>query len=206
MQPAIVVVLGYPGTGKFTVSTELVSTLAQEKVPVRLVDNHRVSNVLFDLIAEADGQTVLPSKVLDNVRAMNMIVARTIDELSPPDWSFVFTHHLPDNRRSRSYLARLKAIASNRGSTFLPVVLTCDQEVLLKRVVEPGRRARNKLIDPSIAIDIIEGGMLVTTDSITIDTTFRTPAEVAETIRNELARRSWLGRQCAGFELEKGHP
>jgi hypothetical protein len=40
------------------------------------------SNLLFDLIAEADGQTPLPPRVVDNLREMNLIVARTIDELS----------------------------------------------------------------------------------------------------------------------------
>ena len=49
------------------------------------VDNHAAANILFGLIAEADGQTALPVAVLDNVREINYIVARTIDQLSPAD-------------------------------------------------------------------------------------------------------------------------
>jgi hypothetical protein len=97
---------------------------------------------------------------------------------------------MEDNERNHSYLGRLESIATHRGSIFLPVVLTCNRDVLLKRVADPGRRTRHKLIDPSLAIDIIERGMLVPTDSITIDTTFRTPAETSTAIRDELARRS----------------
>ncbi|HEY6427414.1 MAG TPA: AAA family ATPase [Acidimicrobiales bacterium] len=190
MRPVILVVLGYPGTGKFTVSKELVSRFADGGRPVRLVDNHATANVLFDLIAEADGQSVLPPKVLENVREMNLIVARTIEELSPPEWSFVFTHHLRNNERSHSYLGRLQGIAKHRDSTFLPVVLTCEKDVLIKRVTESGRRDRNKLVDPSIAGDIIEGGMLVPVDSLTIDTTLRSPMETARIILDELVRRA----------------
>jgi hypothetical protein len=190
VRPAIVVILGYPGTGKFTVSKELVSRFDADHTPIRLVDNHAAANILFGLIAEADGQTALPLEVLDNVREINLIVARTIDQLSPPDWSFVFTHHFQDSEQNRSYFRRLKGTAARRGSTFLPVVLTCDRDVLLHRVSQPGRRSRNKLVDPSIAMAIMERGMLVPEESLVIDTTFRTPAETAEVIREELSGRS----------------
>lgn len=190
MPPAILVVLGYPGTGKYTVSKELITRLAEDGREVRLVDNHSTANVLFELIAEADGKSVLPPQVLDNVREMNLIVARTIEEVSPPEWSFVFTHHLRDDERNRSYMERLEAMARHRGSMFLPVVLTCQRDVLLLRVADLGRRTRNKLVDPSIATEIFEAGMLVPTDSLVIDTTLRTPSETAGIIQEHLVQRA----------------
>jgi tRNA uridine 5-carbamoylmethylation protein Kti12 len=190
VRPAIVLILGYPGTGKLTVSKELISTMAADLTPIRLIDNHATANILFDLIAEADGQSVLPPEVLDSVREINLIVARTIDHLSPLDWSFVLTHHLQNNDRNHSYIGRLKSIAEHRGSTFLSVILTCKQDVLLRRVAHTERRSRNKLIEPSIAKSIIEGGMLIPDDSITIDITSRTPADTSGVIRDELVRRS----------------
>lgn len=191
MGPAIVLILGYPGTGKFTVAKELVLALSSKGTPVRLIDNHAAANILFDLIAEADGQSVLPPGVLDNVREMNGIIARTIDELSPPDWSFVLTHHLRDNERDNAYVHQLQTIAERRGSVFLPVNLTCDRQVLAERVSQAERRSRNKLIDPSIALSIIDGGMLTPNGSITIDITCRDPADAVSIIRNELAQR-WM--------------
>lgn len=190
MHPAIVLVLGYPGTGKLTVSKELVSSLTADGIPIRLVDNHATANLLFDLIEEADGKTPLPARVLGHVREMNQIVVRTVEELSPPDWSFVFTHHFRDSEQNRSYVGDLKALAETRHSTFLPVVLTCDYGVLLKRVAEPARRSRNKLIDPSIAASIIELGILVPDEALTIDITVLPPAESAKLIRDELESRS----------------
>lgn len=189
MRPAIILVLGYPGTGKFTVAKRLVSALSTGEAPIKLIDNHVAANILFDLIAEADGRSVLPPAVLDNVREINLVIARTIDELSPPDWSFVLTHHLRDNDRNHSYIVRLRTIAERRGSLFLPVVLTCEREVLAQRVSQPERRTHNKLIEPSIALNIIEGGMLIPDGSLTIDITSRDPAETVRIIRGELARR-----------------
>jgi tRNA uridine 5-carbamoylmethylation protein Kti12 len=190
VRPAIVLILGYPGTGKFTVAKELVSALSTEGTPVRLIDNHVAANILFDLIAEADGQSVLPLAVLDNVREINLIIARTIDELSPLDWSFVLTHHFRDNERNDSYVGQLQTIARRRGATFLPVILTCEHGVLVQRVTRAERRSRNKLVDPSIALSIIQGGMLIPKGSITIDVTSRTPAGAVTIIREELAQRS----------------
>lgn len=171
---------------------ELVMALSIEKLPVRLIDNHVAANILFDLIPEGDGRSVLPAVVLDNVREINLIIARTIDELSPAEWSFVFTHHLRDIERNHSYVGYLQAIAERRGSLFLPVILTCETNVLLQRVTTTERRSRNKLVDPSIALSIVEGGRLIPSDSIEIDITSRTPAETVEIIRGALAER--LGR------------
>lgn len=193
VRPAIVLVLGFPGTGKLTVSRELVTALAGDGTPTRLVDNHTSANILFDLIAEADGRSLLPPGVLDNVRQINLIVARTIEQLSPPEWSFVFTHHLRDSEENRSYLHRLETVSERRGSTFLPVVLTCERDALLERVARPERRSRNKLVDRSIATRVIERGMLIPINSVTIDTTFRGPAETATMICEELSRRSLGG-------------
>jgi hypothetical protein len=183
-------ILGYPGTGKFTVAKELVASLAADDVPVRLIDNHATANVLFNLIAEADGKTPLPRQVLDGVREINQIVVRTIETLSPPNWSFVFTHHRVDSEVHRSSVRRLEEAAENRGSTFLPVVLSCDREVLLGRVTDPGRRLRNKLIDSSIAADIIDQGMLIPDRALLIDVTVRPPAQTAQLIRSAISNRS----------------
>jgi dephospho-CoA kinase len=90
MRPAIVLILGFPGTGKYTVAKELISSFDSDEAPARLIDNHTTANVLFHLIAEADGKTPLPEEVLKNDREINQIVLRTIDQLSPPHWSFVF--------------------------------------------------------------------------------------------------------------------
>ena len=129
--PVIVLVLGYPGTGKFTVAKELVTALSTGEGSVKLIDNHVAANVLFDLIAEADGRSVLPPEVVDNVREINLIIARTIDEVSPRDWSFVLTHHLRDNERNQ--LLRGPP-TGHRGASWIDLS-SCHSHV---RTVGPG--------------------------------------------------------------------
>src|SRR4051812_18502407 len=95
VRPAMYVLLGFPGTGKYTVAKRLVAATEQRGETVRLLDNHRSANVLFDLIAEADGSSQLPSGIFPRVRMINTAILETVEHLSPPDWSFVFTYFVP---------------------------------------------------------------------------------------------------------------
>jgi hypothetical protein len=45
----------------------------------------------------------------------------------------------------------LVSLAGARGSVFVPVLLSCETEELLRRVVSPDRRERMKLVDPAMA-------------------------------------------------------
>jgi hypothetical protein len=159
MQPACYLLLGSPGTGKYTVAQELVTQLRERGEEVRLLDNHRVANVLFDLIAEADGRSRLPASIFERVREMNLTVLRTIDELSPRDWSFVFTHHLVDTEDNRAYVAELAGIARDRDARFVPVILMCELGALAERIPRPDRRDRQKLVD-------VDRGLAMTRDPI----------------------------------------
>jgi hypothetical protein len=158
-RPACYLLLGSPGTGKYTVAQELVAQLRERGEEVRLLDNHRVSNILFDLIAEADGRSRLPTAIFERVRELNLSVLRTIDELSPRDWSFVFTHHLVDTEDNRVYVAELARVAHDRKARFVPVVLTCELGELAGRIPRVDRRDRNKLVD-------VERGLAMTGDPI----------------------------------------
>ena len=62
-----------------------------------MVDNHHTSNVIFAGL-NVDGVTPLPPEVWDRVREVREALLRTIEELSPPDWSFVFTNVLTDDK------------------------------------------------------------------------------------------------------------
>jgi thymidylate kinase len=85
--PAIYLLTGLPGTGKYTVARALERALAKEGEEVRLVDNHYLCNPIFGLIAE-DGMTQLPGAVWERVDEISEAVLRTIETLSPAEWSF----------------------------------------------------------------------------------------------------------------------
>jgi hypothetical protein len=59
MKNTIIYLIGFPGTGKYTIAREI----AQQE-DFRLVDNHLVNNPLFNLI-HADGITPLPRTYLE---------------------------------------------------------------------------------------------------------------------------------------------
>jgi hypothetical protein len=179
----IYLLLGFPGTGKYTVAVEVARQLEGDGHPVRLIDNHTVADVLFPLAPQADGRSPLPSELIDRVRDINEVVLRTIEQLSPTEWSFVFTHHLVESTTNREYVARLEALAAQRHARFVPVILSCDHGELLRRVVQPERRGR-KLVDPSRAQEIIDEGMLrpVSRDALALDITSLSPVEAARAI------------------------
>jgi hypothetical protein len=146
--PAIVHVVGHPGVGKYTVARELTDLASADGSRVVLVDNHLTSNVIFSVLP-VDGIAPLPATVWDRVQEVRDAVLRTIEELSPPDWSFVFTNvvseGVPGDER---VVERLIELASRRNSRYVPVRLSCRTDELLARVTRPDRQARQKWVDP----------------------------------------------------------
>lgn len=183
MISTIFLILGFPGVGKYTTAIELVRLLSEQGNAVKLLDNHRIANIFFDLIAEADGATPLPKEIFPKIREMNMAVLHTIKELSPASWSFVFTHYLSDTSVNKNYVDSFRQLARHRKSIFAPVVLSADHDELLRRITAQDRRAKQKLVDPAIARTIIESNdLFVPSDALHIDVTKNSPSETARRI------------------------
>lgn len=183
MKPTIFLLLGFPGTGKYTTAVELVRLLSEQGNTAKLLDNHRVSNVLFDLIAEADGSTPLPPGIFPKIREMNMTVINTISELSPKNWSFVFTHYLTDNPTNQKYIEAIRHLADRRNNAFIPFLLSAETDELLRRIPSKSRREMQKLVDSDMARVVVESGdLLIPNDAIHIDVTNLPPTETAASI------------------------
>jgi Mrp family chromosome partitioning ATPase len=84
---------GLPGTGKYTIALALAALLSDQGQVVRVVDNHYLANPIFGLIDE-DGVTPLPPDVRLRVRDVREAVTQTIEQISPRDWTVIFTHVL----------------------------------------------------------------------------------------------------------------
>ena len=145
MQPlrkTIILLMGFAGTGKYTIGLEL-ATLTGAK----LIDNHLINNSLFTAL-NADGVTPLPYEIWDKVGQVRAIVYETIRELSPPELSFIFTMQLlEDDPRDQEAFVDLEQLSGDRQSLFAPFRLVCDVEELCRRVVNPVRAERLKQID-----------------------------------------------------------
>jgi len=183
MKPAFYLLLGYPGTGKYTIAREIVHQLTGVGAETKLLDNHAVGDLIFPLVPEADGKSPLPAQLIDRYRDMNSVVLKTIEQLSPHQWSFVFTHHLVDDHANRAYVKRLEVLSASRDAAFVPVTLTCEPKELLRRVVQPERHGR-KLFDPERAREYLEQPMLRpdSDNAMTLDVTSLVPANAAAAI------------------------
>ena len=183
----IVHLIGYPGTGKYTVACSMA-----ERWPHRLVvmDNHLTANPILHVVG-VDGVRRLPPVVWERVGEIRDLVSKAIEDLSPPDWSFVFTNVLDArDERHHATVAWLQRLAEARRQPYVPVLLRCDLDELLRRVVTPERHGRMKWIDAdAVRAYATSTRMLVPDGTLTLDITDMTPEEAADTIRQNMSRR-----------------
>ena len=146
LESTMVLLIGFAGTGKYTIGRELC-----ERTGAKLVDNHLINNPIFTVI-NADGVTPLPAGVWDRVKEVRATVYKAIRELSPPGMGFVFTMELresnPEDHKAFRDLERLAAACHSR---FIPIRLICGVEELCRRVADPARVAMLKEISPDLA-------------------------------------------------------
>lgn len=146
LQNTMVLLIGFAGTGKYTIGRELC-----ERTGAKLIDNHLINNPIFKVV-NADGVTPLPAGVWDRVKEVRTAVYDAIRELSPPEMGFVFTMELREsNPADLGAFWELDQLAAERQSRFVPIRLICGVEELCRRVVDPGRVAMLKEISPELA-------------------------------------------------------
>jgi hypothetical protein len=130
----IVVLIGFAGTGKYTIGRELCA-----RTGAKLIDNHLIANPVFSVV-KVDGVTPLPVGVWDKISQIRRTVYDAIRELSPPEMSFVFTVEWRENNPAdlKAFSAAWKSFA---GAWSIHLELPCS-----KRLVQSGRgRSRPKM-------------------------------------------------------------
>ncbi len=194
MQSTLIHLIGSPGVGKYTIGSHVAQLTG-----ARLVDNHGIANVIFNLL-DQDGVKPLPAGVWAHVAQVRTAVLDTLMHLSPPHLSFVFTNYIRgEDDVEEAVFQEMVAVAEVRGSTFVPVTLSCETEELLRRVVRPDRRERMKLVDPVEArrlADEVPPFVSTHPNTLALDVTALAPEAAARTIV-EWARR------CQGTGPEK---
>jgi len=167
---AIIHLIGYPG-------------VAADRIV--LVDNHLTSSPVLAVTPRDDAGRV-PDRVWQLVGAVREQVIRAIEELSPPEWSFVFTNVL---RRSDPpgvpTSVPLQALALARGVPYVPVLVTCDVREHRRRVVGPGRAERGKWTNPDAVAEFVASVDLIVPAGphrFDLDITSLAPEEAARII------------------------
>jgi hypothetical protein len=139
MNNTIVYLIGYGGTGKYTIAKEI--ALLTDAV---IVDNQLVNHPVFNVLG-ADGKTRLPDSIWPKIESIRRIVLDTIAELAKPQVSFLFTNELYEGKpRDRRWYEDVALLAAKRQALFVPVILHCEPEEHDRRVNSPERAVRLK--------------------------------------------------------------
>jgi hypothetical protein len=186
MRPAIIYLLGYPGAGKYTIAKALAALADTRGVPVRVVDNHHINNVVFEVI-DVDGIGPVKPRTWSLIGDVRTAVLAAVEELGPPEWTYVFTNVLiAGDKGDEAILDRLATLAATRDSSFVPVRLHCELEELARRVVAPSRSERMKWVDADglrafvARLDLVD--VSVHPHALDLDVTTLSAADAAEAI------------------------
>jgi hypothetical protein len=140
-----------------------------------VVDNHLSGNAVLSVLDLAGGPPTPEAWAL--VYSVREIVVRAIRDHSPPDWSFVFTNVLTvEGDRDTAAVDRLRRLAEDRRSRYVPIVLTCAEDELVRRATSPGRAEQHKLTDPDVARRYATTRTLWHPDGATVLDTTEVPA------------------------------
>ena len=181
LQNTFIYLIGFPGTGKYTIAQEIA-----RKADFRLVDNHLINNPVFSLI-HVDGKTKLPERTWDNTLKIWEVVADTIVHISPREYNFVLTNSLiQGDAADHRHYERTKGIAEQREGRFIPVrLIISDIEEHVKRITAPSRTLKLKQTDaesPQLYATTREVLHVSHPNGLTLDVTRLTAQEAADII------------------------
>lgn len=186
-RPAIIHLIGYPGVGKYTVAKEIVRLADHGDRRVVLVDNHLTSNVIFSVLpVDGTDPEPLAREVWDRVDDVRAALRATIRDLSPEQWSFVFTNvAVEGDEVDRRSVTHVRQLATDRRSQYVPVRLRCGTDEHLRRVVQPDRAERMKWVDIDAVRKYSESADLIEIDHpalLDLDVTTRSATESATAV------------------------
>ena len=154
---AIYQLFGHPGTGKYTIAKEIVRQLVERGEPAALLDNHATANLVWSLVPASRR---FEPEVMARMQRIRGEVLDAVEELAAPELSLVFTSFLPPSVKP-TIVNRHRSLAIDHGRAFVAVVLELDPEEVLRRIPNPDRAERLKLVNVDTARRQMANGMTV---------------------------------------------
>ena len=175
--PAVYQLLGFPGTGKYTVARAIVEQLADRGEPAALLDNHATANLIWSLVPT---ERRWDPDVMAKLAELREVLWDAAAELTSPAHSLILTNFLPPGRPP-TVLDRHRALAEQLGLPLVAVVLHCDPEEVIRRIPNADRAARMKLVDPERARTLMASRLVVPAwpELVDLDITGLSPEEAA---------------------------
>jgi hypothetical protein len=187
----IVYINALPGTGKLTIAKHLVSLF--QAGTVKLVHNHLLINPA-DAVLDRDqpGYQKLRRKI------RRAIFKSLIKNEATYSSAYIFTDFQTDIDLGINTSLEYMTCAEERHCQFIPITLTCDEEVNLKRLVSDDRASHGKLVDVELVRNFRKHskvfGFEGHTDGFTLDVTYLSSKEAAVKIARHLVKVSMAMR------------
>jgi hypothetical protein len=134
--------LGSPGVGKRTIALALA-----RRTGAVVIDNQTV-NIPVMALFDWDGRSLLPPQIWAYMSQIRGALLSALQDVAPRNLSYVLTNALEQDDESEALFTRVRDIATAREAPFVPVLLTCELQVQLRRVASEDRVARLKMSDP----------------------------------------------------------
>lgn len=139
---------GFPGTGKLTVAKHLEQLLPR----ARLVHNHLLINPADAVLRrdEAGYQNLRHA-----IRAA--IFASLVESTATHNFAYLFTDFQSTDEIGSAVCAEYLAAAQNRGCELISIVLSCDVDTNLERLITDERHAHGKIVNAELLRKFREG-------------------------------------------------
>ncbi|MBO9445238.1 hypothetical protein [Ruegeria sp. R14_0] len=181
-EPLTIHIVGWPGSGKRTIGIALADMIGG-----RLIDNHLMLNPASALFVRSDPRHAVLRR---EVRAAIYEAALTLG----PDIPVIFTDALEESSADRELIAPTLEFARKRGGRLQPFMLQLSEQENLRRLCDPERQGRGKLMEPDVLMNFRRDLTLLRLDGvIEISVDKRTPKEAARAIADALNGGSHLG-------------
>ena len=176
----LIILYGAPGVGKLTVAESLAA-----KTGYNLFHNHLTTDMVGSLF---------PFGSADWTRLVSRFRIEMLEEAAQAGLdgvihTFVYAAGIDDD-----FMQQLIDAVENHGGKATLVLLTCDQDVNLERLVSESRVRFGKLRDPEIARRLMANERLAESfprrPSLVIDNTHRSAEDVATEIADTIALRN----------------
>ena len=149
---------GFPGTGKLTIARKLVEKLNREyeqQDPSQSANHTRAKLVHNHLLIDPAGAVLERSQPGYNElrTAIRQAVFTTlINESSTYETIYVFTDWQSGNAVGSGVCEEYLAMAKARGSQFIPILVSCEEQENVRRIQGVSRAISDKLTDSELLV------------------------------------------------------